>query len=136
MKTTPYFEAGHLAASSIENRGATEASRIVDRQLLRVWQYRRMLRSPLIQPFSKVLRPLIRRLFLSDPDGVNFKLITIGITLLMLLIVPLIFAMLLPLILILLPLAILAGLIGLAATSSQTDEEDSQHHSLVWHMVH
>ena len=63
MKTTPYFEASHLAAASIDNPGSSEPTRIVDRQLLRLWQYRRMLRSPLIQPFRQALRPLVRWLF-------------------------------------------------------------------------
>lgn len=137
MKTTPYFEAGHVATSSTNHYpGATDPSRLVDSNLDRLWQYRRMLRSPLIHPFRKVLRPFIRRMFASNPDGLNFKLLTLGITLLALLLAPLVFVMLLPLVLILLPVAILFGIIGLISTSAQADADEIQHHSLTWHLMH
>ncbi len=147
MNTTPYFKEGYLAAASIDNPGATEPSRIVDRQLLRLWQYRRMLRSPLIQPFRQALRPLVRwlftnHLFVRDPDeqghriGVNLKPLSIATAVLCLLLAPLVVAMLLPLILVLLPVAMVFGMIGLASTAVQTDADDIQHHSMVWHLMH
>lgn len=147
MKTTPYFEASHLAAASIDNPGSSEPTRIVDRQLLRLWQYRRMLRSPLIQPFRQALRPLVRwlftsHLFIRDPENqghpvmVNIKPLSIVVAMLSLLLAPLVFAMVLPLILVLLPVAMVLGMIGLASTAAQTDADDSEHHSMVWHLVH
>lgn len=116
--------------------GAADPTRMVDNHMARLWQYRRMLRSPFVQPFRKVLRPFIRRLFTADPDGMNFKLITLGLTLLALLLAPLVFVMLLPLVLILIPAAILFGIIGLVSTSNQADEDEIQHHSLTWHLMH
>ena len=135
MNTIPYHEAGHLAASSLDNPGGLSPSRMLEHHLLRPWRYRHMMRSPLIQPFRQMLRPVVRWLFTRHP-GADTKVMTIAFTALGVILLPLIFVMLLPLILILLPVAMLFGLIGLASTSSQTDDDDSEHHTLTWHMIH
>jgi hypothetical protein len=106
-----------------------------------------MLRSPLFHPFRSALRPLLRwtfksHLFVYDeerpdsPIGVNLKPLSIVTLVLAVLIGPLVFVMLLPLVLILMPVALLFGMLGVATTSAQTDDDDSQHHTLLWHALH
>ncbi len=135
MDTIPYFEAGHLAMSSLDISSATAPARVVDRNLSRIWHLRRILRIPVLQPFRKTLRPLLRwalkpHVFVAGDQqgaarvGLNLKPASIITLVLSILLGPLVFLMLLPLVLILLPVALIIGGIAVAITSMQTTAEE------------
>jgi hypothetical protein len=146
MDTIPYFEAGHLARPSLDTSPGTAPARVIDRALLRLWDYRRLLRSPLVQPFRQVLRPFIRwvfktHLFLAagevggSPVGMNIKPASAAMFALAMVLGPLVVIMLLPLILILLPVAIVIGGIGVAIAAMQTEGRDSDYTLMSWRMA-
>lgn len=135
MDTIPYFEAGHLAAPSLDISAATAPARVIDRSLGRIWNLRKLLRTPLLQPFRKALRPLIRWAIKPHVSvaaeqqgnarvGVNLKPLSASTIVLSILLGPLVFLMLLPLVLILLPVALIIGSIAVAITSLQTTAEE------------
>ena len=81
--------------------------------------------SPVVEPFRHVLRPLLRwawqphlALF-GGTELVNLKPPSTFALIMSIILGPLVFVMLLPLILILLPVAIVAGVIAVAASSAQ-----------------
>lgn len=133
MNSMTTFEAGYLAGPSLLADGANAPSRMVERNLTRLWNYRRMLRSPLVQPFRTVLRPLVRwvfstHVFVYDEDRpglpftVNFKPLETTSVLVGLLVAPLIFVLLLPLLLIMVPAGVAFVVISLVASALQLDE--------------
>ncbi len=147
MDTISSTGVGQVTAAPHATHGARAPSLFVDRNLRRIWNYRRVLRSPLCHPFRKLLRPLVRWVFAShlfvydearpdSPIGVNLKALSVSTVLLTLLLTPLVFVMLLPLVLILLPVAFCFGLVGIMATALQTDRDDHAHPSLISHALH
>lgn len=133
MNSMTTFEAGYLAGPSLLADGANAPSRMVERNLSRLWSYRRMLRSPLVQPFRTVLRPLVRWVFSTHvfvydeerpglPFRLNLKPLETTSALVGLLVAPLIFVLLLPLLLILVPIGVAFVMIALLASAMQFDD--------------
>lgn len=116
--------AAHAAARA--SKGLASGSRF-----RHAWIYRRVLTSGLVEPFRKVLRPLIRWLF--QPhfkcwDGprhesridIPMRRPSMGTLGLSIVLGPLVFLMLLPLVLVLVPVAALIGVAAVMAASMQT----------------
>lgn len=138
MKTTPDNQGGSTHAP--EPRSTSHAAAVIHRddQLRKAWLYRRLLQSPVLQPFRKVLRPLLRWTFqphftVSDQAAgrVPLRLDPPSATTVLWWAIfgPFIALMLLPLLLIIVPLALLIGLGALISISAQTDA-DEQHVSV------
>jgi hypothetical protein len=137
MKTMPDT---NQAASFQQTASADVPARFINRNLHRLWQ-RRRLRATLLRPFRRILRPLLvwlrrdaLRLRHTPPASlrrVGWESLALG-----LLLGPLAFLMLLPLLLLLFPAALLIGLAGVAAAALQADAEETEHHSLAWHALH
>jgi hypothetical protein len=49
---------------------------------------------------------------------------------------PLAFIMLLPLLILIFPVAVLVGVCAVVAAAVQTDADDVEHHTLTWHAMH
>ena len=49
---------------------------------------------------------------------------------------PLAFIMLLPMLIVIFPVAVLVGCGAVAASALQADAEDAEHHTLSWHAMH
>lgn len=116
--------AAHSAAKAC--KGLASGSRF-----RHAWIYRRLLQSGVVEPFRKVLRPLIRWMFqphFAVWDGsrheskvdVSLQKPSMGTLVLSVVLGPLVFLMLLPLILILVPVAALIGIAAVMAASVQT----------------
>ncbi len=145
MNTIPDCTTEQVA--SIDHATHADApARFVNRNLNRVWRHRRML-ATLLRPFRKVLRPLLNwlrqeHLFVkgdqpgSPPIGLHLRSFGWESLLLSIVLLPLAFIMLLPLLIIIFPAAVLIGLLGIAAAAVQTDSDDVEHHSLTWHALH
>jgi hypothetical protein len=137
MKTMPDT---NQAASFLQTASADVPARFVNRNLHRLWQTRR-LQATLLRPFRRILHPLLvwlrrdaMRLGNASPDSlrrVGWETLALG-----LLLGPLAFLMLLPLLILLFPAALLIGLAGVAAAALQADDEELEHHSLAWHALH
>ena len=87
--------------------------------------YRVIMNSPVVEPFRHVLRPLLRwawrphfSLF-GGLDRVDFKPPGTLAIVMTILLGPLVFIMLLPLILVLFPVALVAGMMAVVASSAQ-----------------
>lgn len=122
-------------------------ARFVNRNLHRIWHTRRM-KAKLLHPFRKVLKPLAfwlqREHFHLVGDhheaptplslrDTGWKSLALGIVL-----APLAFIMLLPLLILIFPLLVVVGIGAVLAAAWQTNEEDTGagHHTLAWHAVH
>jgi hypothetical protein len=135
------------AASFQQAASAKNAeARFVTRNLHRVWQFRRM-QATFLRPFRKALRPLLvwlrqEHVFVKSgqsgapPVGVNLKRFGWETIALGLIIGPLAFIMLLPLLILIFPVAVLIGLAAVIVAAVQTDAEDVEHHTLAWHAMH
>lgn len=147
MKTMPDSTLEQAAAFQT-TASADDVVRFVNRNLKRIWQRRRM-KATLLRPFRTVLRPLLHWLRRehfhvrgdgpgSAPVGLNLRLagsesLALGLGLIL---GPRAFIFLLPLLIIIFPVAVLFGVAGIAAASLQTDADDVEHHTLVWHTMH
>ncbi|MDZ4402064.1 hypothetical protein [Prosthecobacter sp.] len=135
------------AASFQQAASAKNAeARFVTRHLHRVWQFRRM-RATFLRPFRQAIRPLLVWLrqehvfvksgqFGAPPVGLKLKQFgweTIALTVVL---GPLAFIMLLPLLILIFPVAVLIGLAAVIVAAIQTDAEDAEHHTLAWHAMH
>ncbi len=145
MNTIPDCTTDQVASIDHATR-ADAPARFVNRNLHRLWHHRRM-QATLLRPFRKVLRPLLvwlRQEHIHVQSGqpgvppigiglrkVGWESIALGI-----LIGPLVFVMLLPLALILVPVIAIIGVTAIAVSSIQTDQDESEHHSLPWHTMH
>ncbi len=137
MKTMPDT---NQAASFLQTASADVPARFINRNLHRLWQKRR-LQATLLRPFRRILHPLLvwlRRDALhlghtppSSLHRVGWESLALG-----LLLGPLAFLMLLPLLILLFPAALLIGLAGVAAAALQADAAEVEHHSLAWHTLH
>ena len=137
MKTMPDT---NQAASFQQTASADVPARFINRNLHRLWQTRR-LQATLLRPFRRILHPLLvwlRRdaLHLGHTPPASLRRVGWESLALGLLLGPLAFLMLLPLLLLLFPAALLIGLAGVAAATLQADAEEAEHHSLVWHALH
>lgn len=110
------------------------------------WLYRRILKSGVIEPVRKVLKPLLLWTFKPHitvhGEGeqetrvdVNLKPPSTVVIVWWTIFGPLIFLMLLPLILILIPVIMVIGLAGIVVAAMQTDSDESQHQSLTTHVM-
>jgi hypothetical protein len=145
MNTIP--DSYHQAASFQQAVSAKNAeARFVTRNLHRVWQFRRM-QATFLRPFRQAIRPLLvwlrqEHVFVKSgqsgapPVGVNLKQFGWETIALGLIIGPLAFILLLPLLILIFPAAVLIGLAGVVVATIQTDAEDTEHHSLAWHAMH
>jgi hypothetical protein len=121
-------------------------ARFVTRNLHRVWQFRRM-QATFLRPFRRALRPLLvwlrqEHVFVKSgqhgapPVGLKLKQFGWETIALSLIVGPLAFIMLLPLLILIFPAVVIIGLAGVVVASMQTDAEDAEHHSLAWHTMH
>lgn len=144
MNTMP--DSSEQAASFQRTASASHYVRFVNRNLHRISQTSRM-RATLLHPFRKVLRPLLHWLrqehfyVASDRAGqppVGLHLRTAGWESLALgiLLAPLAFLLLLPLLVLIFPVAVIIGVAAMMATTAQTDSDDTEHHTLAWHALH
>ncbi len=144
MNTIPDLQAASFQqAASAKNAEA----RFVTRNLHRVWQFRRM-QVTFLRPFRKALRPLLvwlrqEHVFVKSgqqgapPVGLQLRAFGWGTMALSLVLGPLAFIMLLPLLLPIFPIAVLISLAAIAMAAMQTNAEDEmEHHSLTWHAMH
>lgn len=137
MKTMPDT---NQAASFLQTASADVPARFINRNLHRLWQTRR-LQATLLRPFRRILHPLLvwlRRdaLHLGHTPPARLRRVGWESLALGLLLGPLAFLMLLPLLLLLFPAALLIGLAGVVAAALQADAEEVEHHSLAWHALH
>lgn len=145
MNTIP--DPHHQAASFPQAVSAKNAeARFFTRSLHRVWQFRRM-RAIFLRPFRQAIRPLLvwlrqEHFFVKSgrhgtpPVGLNLRQFGWETIALSTVLVPLVFVMLLPLLILIFPAAVLIGLAGVGISTMQTDAEDVEHHSLAWHAMH
>jgi hypothetical protein len=125
--------------------GQNAPARFVNRNLHRVWQLRRM-QATLLRPFRKALRPLLvwlrqDHVFVeggyhgAPPVGVKlgqFGWETLALTLLL---APVAFIMLLPMLILIFPVVVIIGLACIIIAAMETDEGEAEHHSLAWHAM-
>ncbi len=134
METNPNTPAGSTSAPEPHLQTPTASATVPTHghaggAIRKAWLYRRVLQSPLVQPFRKVLRPLIRWVFqphLSMPAengrvAINIKPASLATIAWWTIFGPLIFLMLLPLLLILVPLALIVALGALIVGGFQNE---------------
>ncbi len=103
--------------------------------------YRLFMHTPLMEPFRHVLRPLVRWAWrphltiLGMTERVNLKPPSTFAMVMSILLGPLIFLMLLPLILILIPVGMVVGVLAVLATSVQVEAEEPGPHSMNLHVL-
>ncbi len=145
MNTIPDCTTDQVASKDHATH-ADAPARFVNRNMNRIWRHHRLL-ATLLRPFRRVLRPLLVWLrqehvyIQSDqpgapPVGLNLRQFGWESIALGILLAPLAFIMLLPLLIIIFPVAVCIGLFGIAAAAVQTDADDVDHHSLTWHALH
>ncbi|MFN0079280.1 MAG: hypothetical protein ACKVY0_22675 [Prosthecobacter sp.] len=146
MNTIPFPPRGQAASFQPAVSAKNAEARFVNRSLHRVWQLRRM-QATFLRPFRIALRPLLvwlrqEHVFVKSgqqgapPVGLQLKqfsweTIAAGVILL-----PLAFILLLPLLILIFPVAVLIGLAAAVAAAMQTDADDAEHHTLTWHAMH
>ena len=146
MNTIPEPQRGQAASFQQAATAHNAEARFVTRNLHRVWHFRRM-KATFLRPFRQALRPLLvwlrqEHVFVqsgqhgSPPIGLHLQQFGWETILLSLVLAPLAFIMLLPLLILIFPVAVLVGLGALVATAVQTDADDLEHHSLTWHTMH
>ncbi len=134
MDTNPENAAGP-ATSPSPNVNNTAGTHPASGHLRDAWLYRRVLRSPIVEPFRKVLRPLVRWVFrphlhvAAGPDGqgsesVSLKQPSLATVAWWMVFGPLVFVMLLPLLLILVPVVMLLGIAAIIFSAFQEETED------------
>ncbi len=145
MKTLAEIQ-NELVDSTHQTTSADAPARFVTRNLHRVWQVRRM-QATLIRPFRKVLRPFAHWLqqehfFVTTGDaaspksGLNLRTFGWETIVLCTILGPIVFLMLLPLLLIIMPVVAFVFLAAMAATAIQTGADDDDYHSIAWHALH
>jgi hypothetical protein len=108
--------------------------------------YRRIMHSWLMQPYRRLLHPLWAwtwKPHISIPSGagpservyVNLKPPSTFALVMSVVLGPLIFLMLLPLILILIPVAMVVGVLAILIASLQSEADETVHHSLAEHLM-
>lgn len=115
-------------------------ARFVTRSLHKIWQ-RRRLKARLLHPVRKVLRPLALWLRqehfdvgeVGQPVPLQLRRAGWPSALLSLVLAPLVFIMLLPLLILIFPAVVVVGLAAVGAAALQTEEDDVVPHSMTWH---
>ena len=145
MKTLAESQS-ELVDSTHQTTSADAPARFVTRNLHRIWQIRRM-QATLLRPFRKVLRPFAHWLqqehffvetgeAATQREGLHLRTFGWETIALGTILAPLAFLMLLPLLLIILPVAAFVGLAAMIATAMQTGAEDAENHSIAWNTPH
>lgn len=146
MNTIPEPPRGQAASFQQAVSAHDAEARFVTRNLHRVWQLRRM-QATFLRPFRQALRPLLvwlrqDHIFVKNgqqgmpPVGLKLKQFSWETIALSLVLGPLAFIMLLPLLILIFPVAVLIGLAAMLVTALQTDADDVAHHTLTWHAMH
>ncbi|MDB6003451.1 MAG: hypothetical protein JWR15_438 [Prosthecobacter sp.] len=105
------------------------------------------MKATFLRPFRQALRPLLvwlRRdhIFVKNgqhgdpPVGVQLKQFSWETIAVSLLLAPLAFIILLPMLIVIFPVAVLVGLGAVIASTVQSDADDAEHHTLAWHTMH
>lgn len=146
MNTIPAPQRGQAASFQQAASAHDAEARFVTRNLHRVWQFRRM-KATFLRPFRHALRPLLvwlrqDHMFVESgqngtpPVGLKLKQFGWETIALSIILGPLVFIMLLPLLILIFPVAVLVGLCAVIAAGLQTDADDVEHHSLTWYATH
>jgi hypothetical protein len=146
MNTIPVPQRGQAASIQQAVCAHDAEARFVTRNLHRVWQTRRM-KATFLRPFRRALRPLLVWLRQdhvyvqhgergAPPVGLRLKQFGWETIALSLVLGPLAFIMLLPLLIVIFPVAVLIGLGAVIAAAMQADADDAEHHTLTWHAMH
>ena len=146
MNTIPEPPRGQAASFQQAATANDAEARFVNRNLHRVWQFRRM-QATFLRPFRQALRPLLvwlrqEHVFVKSgmhgmpPVGLKLKQFSWETIALSLVLGPLAFIMLLPLLILIFPVAVIIGLAAMLVTALQTDSDDVAHHTLTWHAMH
>ena len=145
MNTIPAPQRGQAASFQQAATAHNAEARFVTRNLHRVWQFRRM-KATFLRPFRQALRPLLvwlrqEHIFVESgqhgtpPVGLHLKQFGWETIALGLVLGPLAFIMLLPLLILIFPVVVLVGCGAVAASALQADAEDAEHHTLTWHAM-
>jgi len=105
------------------------------------------MKATLLRPFRQALRPLFvwlrqEHIFVESgqqgtpPVALHLKQFGWETIALSLVLAPLAFIMLLPLLILIFPVVVLVGCGAVAAAALQADAEDAEHHTLTWHAMH
>ncbi|MDB6119284.1 MAG: hypothetical protein JWO08_3065 [Verrucomicrobiaceae bacterium] len=103
--------------------------------------YRLFMHTPLMEPYRHLLKPLLRWAWkphlaiLGGQELVNLKPPSTFALVISIILGPLIFIMLLPLILVLLPVGMVVGILAILAACLQTEAEEPGPHSGVLHVM-
>ena len=146
MNTIPAPQRGQAASFQQAVCAHDAEARFVTRNLHRVWQIRRM-KATFLRPFRQALRPLLvwirqEHVFVesgqhgSPPVGLKLKQFGWETIALSLILLPLAFIILLPMLIVIFPVAVLIGCGAFAVSALQADVEEVDHHSLGWHAIH
>jgi hypothetical protein len=146
MNTIPAPQRGQAASFQQAATANDAEARFVTRNLHRVWQFRRM-QATFLRPFRQALRPLLvwlrqDHIFVKNgqhgapPVGLKLKQFSWETIALSLILGPLAFIILLPMLIVIFPVAVLIGLAAVVMSTMQTDAEDMEHHTLAWHTMH
>jgi hypothetical protein len=145
MNTIPAPQRGQAASFQQAATANDAEARFVTRNLHRVWQFRRI-QVTFLRPFRHALRPLLvwlrqDHIFVKNgqhgapPVGLKLKQFSWETIALGLVLGPLAFIMLLPLLIVIFPVAVFIGLAAVMVGSMQTDSEEVVHHTLAWHAL-
>lgn len=145
MNTIPAPQRGQAASFQQAVCAHDAEARFVTRNLHRVWQIRRM-KATFLRPFRQALRPLLvwlRRdhIFVKNgqhgdpPVGLQLKQFGWETIALSLILGPLAFIILLPMLIVIFPVAVLIGLAAMVVAAMQSDADDTEHHTLTWHAM-
>lgn len=144
MNTIPDTLLGQAASFQQTASSKNAEARFINRNLHRIWHTRRM-KAKLLHPFRKVLRPLahwLQQEHFHVDGGVGalplplqlrqagWKSFALGVIL-----APLAFIMLLPLLILIFPVLLVIGLAAICAAAWQADDGDARRHTLMWHAV-
>jgi len=146
MNTIPFPPRGQAALFQQAVSAKNAEARFVTRSLHRIWQFRRM-QATFLRPFRIALRPLLvwlrqEHVFVKNgqqgtpPVGLRLQQFSWETAVAGIILVPLAFILLLPLLILIFPVAVLIGLAAVVAGAMQTDAEDAEHHTLAWHTMH
>lgn len=145
MNTIPAPQRGQAASFQQAATAHNAEARFVTRHLHRVWQIRRM-KATFLRPFRQALRPLLvwirqDHIFVKNgqhgapPVGLQLKQFSWETIALGVILGPLAFIILLPMLIVIFPVAVLIGLCAVIMAAMQIDSDDVEHHTLTWHAM-
>ncbi|MFC5455236.1 hypothetical protein [Prosthecobacter fluviatilis] len=146
MNTIPAPLQGQAASFQEAASARNAEARFVIRNLHRIWQFRRM-QATFLRPFRQALRPLLVWLRQDHvwvrsgqqgmpPVGLKLKQFGWETLALSLVLGPLAFIMLLPLLILIFPAAVLIALAAFVVAAVRNEAADAENHTLAWHAMH